>query len=922
MRIISWLLKKACFILLFLFSCIYILAQSSGTSRGTTPVSVIPADTLNGDTYAIIMGISNYPGVNPLKYADKDAILFSDFLQTPNGGNTKPENIKLLTNENAKMGDFWGAAANLQNKLKKGDRLYLYFSGHGVAQSDDKYYFLPYDCMPNKDENIYFNTGHISIRDVKEEVIETEVAKGVQVIFIMDACRSYDIPGGNTGQPTTGNNFIAEKDYGDIILLSTGPGMVSIESPTIGGGHGLYTYYLVDGLAGTAYDSLHDHDGKIKLPRIGEYVRKKVMDRASDEFNNSPTPQIPFYCCDSKYNFTVAQVDSQTYSSWASTHQINPGLNDVAMNTVKGPAGTKGIRNPQDNDTSQIRIYNQFVSALKNQVLTGSSSAETFYRQLETKWSGSSLTEDAKYSLASTYLNFGQEKINLFLGGKGLIQVIYMEKENAKKPTSNRTEIEDPGEQIKKLKTLVSTGFDQAAGMMQEAFTLLSDQPAFLKSFIPKLDFLKTMAAYADKNSKLKDVLVNCRTVIAEDPLSPAGYQLMGWIYQDLQDDSCAYYFNKAASMAPKWAYPMNGLGNYYIFRNDKKKAIQYFFRATQLDSLFASSYRNIATTYYNLFLAYPDQNASYLDSVKIYSRKALNIDSLDKYAYQNLGDANLAYVINLDFDGTSPYIMGWFNRAKGFYIKSISCDIHFVSGYQKLAALYSYGKNEDSALSVLQQCTALNPASAEAFRNLGKYYLSTRRDSVQAEVNFKKAISSDPADGDNYFLLARLYGKQGSQNKAISTLSGAMDKIGDNKNLYNEIGNIYFAGLQFDSATSYYNRALKTDSTLGYVYFNLGKMHGVKDPAKDSSIYFYSRAVFYDPDRFHKLNGSISSFYLKTLGSQTNSADLDRMITALINLGNLTDADTDLEKYLDPVKNKDVYERLSKKISDATQKN
>jgi tetratricopeptide (TPR) repeat protein len=871
------------------------------------------------------MGISNYPGVNPLKYADKDAILFSDFLKTPNGGNTKSENIKLLLNENAKMGDFWGAAAYLEGKLKKGDRLYLYFSGHGVSQSDDKYYFLPYDCLPNKDENIYFNTGHISIRDVKEEVIETEVTKGIEVIFIMDACRSYDVPGGKIAQTTTGNNFIAEKDYGDVMLLSTGPGMVSIESPTIGGGHGLYTYYLVDGLAGTAYDSLHDHDGIISLPRIGEYVRKKVMDRASDEFKNSPTPQIPFYCCDSKYNFTVAKVDPQTYFNWASAHQLNTGLNDMAVNALNSArgraAGTKGL-GKEVNDTSQIRVYNKFVSALKKEELIGDSSAETFYQQLEKNWTGTPLTQDAKYTLASSYLNFGQEKINLFLSGKGLVQVIYMEKENSKKQqNNNHADIEDPGEQIKKLKTIVSAGFDQAASMMQKALEMFNNQPALIKSFIPKLDFLKAMAAYADKKSNLKDVLLDCRKVIAEDPQSPASYQLMGWIYQDLQDDSCAYYFRKAAFIAPKWAYPMNGLGNYYIYKNDKKEAIQYFTKAVELDSLFSSSYRNIATTYYNLYLAYPDENRTYLDSVKIYSRRALNIDSLDKYAYENLGNANFAYVINQDFERTNGYIMGWFNRAKGFYLQSITFDKHFISGYQKLAALYTYGKNEDSAFDVLQNAVSNNPESAEAYRNLGKYYLSTRRDTAQAETIYKKAISLDASDADNYYLLARLYETRGNKDKAISTLAGATDKIGDNKNLYNEMGNIYFEAFQFDSAISYYDMALKIDPTLGYVYFNLGKLHGVKDGVKDSSIYYYSKAIFYDPDRFHKLNNRISDFYLKQLNAQTSPADLERLITTLINEGKFTDADSTLKKYIDPEKEKDVYARLAKAISDGSQK-
>ena len=210
-----------------------------------------------------------------------------------------------------------------------------------------------------------------------------------------------------------------------------------------------------------------------------------------------------------------------------------------------------------------------FVDALKKEKLVGEASAETFYKALERTWPGSTITEDAKYSLAAKFLNFCQQKINLFISGKGLIHIMYMEKDiNKEKKEIEKPGITDLGEQIKKLKTLVTTGFDVAASMMQKAIDLLKNEPALLEPILPKLDFLKTMAAYSSKNTKLKDVLQYCRKAIASDPQSASGYLLMGWIYQDMQDDSCEYYFRKAAAIAPKWAYPMNGLGNFYISKN------------------------------------------------------------------------------------------------------------------------------------------------------------------------------------------------------------------------------------------------------------------------------------------------------------------------------------------------------------------
>ena len=59
-----------------------------------------------GDIYAFIVGISSYPYIKPLSYADKDAELFRDFLKSNAGGNVKDDNITFLPNERATYGAF------------------------------------------------------------------------------------------------------------------------------------------------------------------------------------------------------------------------------------------------------------------------------------------------------------------------------------------------------------------------------------------------------------------------------------------------------------------------------------------------------------------------------------------------------------------------------------------------------------------------------------------------------------------------------------------------------------------------------------------------------------------------------------------------------------------------------------------------
>ena len=139
-------------------------------------------------TFAMVVGISKYRFIRPLTYADKDAILFRDFLTSPGGSSLKDENIFILTNDEATSGNFWSKGFQwLQAKdLRKGDRLFIYLAGHGDAIDEDQFFFLGYDCNPNGDKNNYLVGGAIQLYNLKKK-IANETARGVEVFFVMDA---------------------------------------------------------------------------------------------------------------------------------------------------------------------------------------------------------------------------------------------------------------------------------------------------------------------------------------------------------------------------------------------------------------------------------------------------------------------------------------------------------------------------------------------------------------------------------------------------------------------------------------------------------------------------------------------------------------------------------------------------------------
>ncbi|MFS8083252.1 MAG: caspase family protein [Ginsengibacter sp.] len=204
------------------------------------------------NTYAIVVGISGYEdaAIPRLSFADKDATFFSQWLQTKAGDSVPQYNIKLLTNESAKVSAFYSALGWVKDKAKENDLVYIYFSGHGDVETRNKIsqgFLLAWNSPPNN----YLNNA-ISVSDLNNSANELTTKNKAKIILITDACHSGKMAGDfYKGRELTAANLRLVLNN-QVRMASCREDEEAAEGQAWGGGRGVFSYYLIRGLQGEA----------------------------------------------------------------------------------------------------------------------------------------------------------------------------------------------------------------------------------------------------------------------------------------------------------------------------------------------------------------------------------------------------------------------------------------------------------------------------------------------------------------------------------------------------------------------------------------------------------------------------------------------------------------------------------------------
>ena len=828
-------------------------AQKTGGGKGgETGTNASETPVVTGDVYAIIIGISKYnEDMSPLQWADKDARYFESFLKSPAGGSVKEANIKTFVNDSAKAQNIntWLHRKIRKGEwpLKKGDRLYIFFSGHGDSYDEEYYYLMSQD---SRGLDVISSNGSSpsAVLDVlwwKKNFIKPAVDNGVQVVLIIDACRTKEI---KTSEAKPEENFFQRNQYGEIAIVSTSEGKAAFEHQSIGdGGQGLFTFYLLEGLYGAA-DSLDEHDGYISFSEIKNYLDRTVVKSAKDIFKQT---QVPKYYYKFDNDFLINRADNQARNVWLSLRQEYYKLKketgtDEKMHLAMVTKAKKGGVNFEGVDSNLVRLYNRFSQELGKENLVGEESAEAFYNRMKSLSPVHSLTEDARYQLATELVNFCQQKINLFLSGKGVLHMQRMEEDlnrtfndtvrvdiDGKETSSKNNMVQNVAEEIKKIKVIATTRFDVAAEMIEKAMSLLNDDPLLLESIKPKFNFLKA-AALSNETApeKIREGIVYCRKAIADDPKAAYNYLIMGWLLDAVDNDSSAVYYERAVQLAPTWAIAHNNLGYYYTNKKKNKKALEYFKKAIELDTLYTNAYNHIGNIYYY----------TNTDSALFYYQKALEAEPCYVHAMGNLG---LVYMNAAEKSGDANY-----KRAEQYFKNAIACDPSYAWSYRKLADLYETFQGEkyrDTAITYLRKWIQSNPESKESspYQSLADLYLK-KGDTASARRYQKLGLERDPANVDNYIAMAKFYAKLGQDKAAVEIYHKAL-KIEQSSTVYNAIGNFYYTR-KADSAIKYYKLALQKEPNSSTINYNLSILYSELEQF-EKAIHYNELAIKAAPD-------------------------------------------------------------------------
>jgi tetratricopeptide (TPR) repeat protein len=226
-------------------------------------------------SYALIIGIAKYqnlPANLQLNFSERDAEAIYSILISPEGGNFKAENVHKLVGPKATLAnvkreiEVW-----LPSVAKPDDRVLIYFAGHGFVYQGQGYLAV-YD----------FDMKNIAGTGYPMQALGHTMGGVIQAknkVLLTDSCHSGAI---SPEDSASVNRMLSDLHRSLFSLTASRDRERSFESADWGGGHGIFTYYVVKGMEGAADTS---GDGIVTADELADYVRTQVRQATNGQQN-------------------------------------------------------------------------------------------------------------------------------------------------------------------------------------------------------------------------------------------------------------------------------------------------------------------------------------------------------------------------------------------------------------------------------------------------------------------------------------------------------------------------------------------------------------------------------------------------------------------------------------------------------------
>ncbi|MFN0173420.1 MAG: caspase family protein [Saprospiraceae bacterium] len=622
----------------------------SAQQKSIKPLPVLPAEARSAKasspataTRAVVIGISDYqdPQIPDLRFADRDAEAFANFLRSPAGGSLDGDHLKVLTNSKATVAQFAIALDWLMENSKEGDQAIIYFSGHGDVEKKtltQPGFLLCWDAPAR----VYMAGGTFALPMLQEVISTLSIQNKSKVVVIADACRSGTLSGNSIGGAQATASNLARQYANEIKVLSCQPNEYSIEGEQWGGGRGAFSFNLVDALYGLAD---HNNDLFVTLQEIGRYLEDHVTAEVA------PISQVPMIL--GNRSERLADVDRKLLADLRSgkTTQMallspveSKGLEEDVLAGLSAGGTEAGV------DTNVRELYRRFKQSLKDKVFLepATACADVYYERL--------IQEPKLIRLHST-----------------------MRRNYA-------AALQDDAQQV--MNTMLKTGLtiDVLSGV--KPIQLYQNYPAYLNRAAELLDsghymYATLQARKSFFEGKIQPTLLEKRKHFLKaldwQPELPHAFVEMVSICSAIQLDSAILYATKAMEISPTWVVPYIRLATFYDHRLNKPgNAEALLNQAGELDSSSLLVWYQKANFY--------SEHGNF-GKAEYWFKKT--IASADKGICFPCAQLHLGYGYNT---------MGRYAEAVVHFLKAIQLDSSFTRAYNGLGTAYrALGRFEEA---------------------------------------------------------------------------------------------------------------------------------------------------------------------------------------------------------------------------------